>query len=122
MVRVQIDGAALAARQLSTTQLVAALQHANRQAHLGSIPSSNREILLETGTFLRDAQDVSTLVVGVFEGRPVFLRDVAHIIDGPEEPANYVLFGTGARNRAVAGLAEAGPGSPTPATTGCDHA
>ena len=28
--------------------------------------------------------------------RPIFLRDVAMVIDGPEEPANYVLFGRGA--------------------------
>jgi multidrug efflux pump subunit AcrB len=34
-------------------------------------------------------------VVAVDHGRPVFLRDVAaQIVDGPAEPANYVLFGT----------------------------
>jgi len=95
-VRVQLDPAALASRGLSATSLISALQAANRQALTGSLPSANTEILLETGTFLRDTDDVGAVVAGVFEDRPVYLRDVATIIDGPEEPANYVLFGTGA--------------------------
>ena len=95
-VRVQLDAAALASRGLSATSLVPALQAANRQSQTGSLPSANTEILLETGTFLRDADDVGAVVAGVYDNRPVYLRDVARIIDGPEEPANYVLFGTGA--------------------------
>ena len=39
------------------------------------------------------ADDVSSVVVGVFGDRPVFLRDVASIVDGPEEPADYVMYG-----------------------------
>ena len=34
-------------------------------------------------------------MVGVFGDRPVFLRDVATIADGAEEPADYVMFGQG---------------------------
>jgi len=95
-VRVQLDPVALASRNLSVTQLVPALQQANRQAQLGSLPTADTEVLLETGTFLRDAADVGAVVVGVFQERPVYLRDVATIRDAAEEPANYVLFGTGA--------------------------
>jgi len=32
--------------------------------------------------------------VGVHAGHPVYLDEVAQIVDGPEEPDNYVLFGT----------------------------
>jgi multidrug efflux pump subunit AcrB len=95
-VRVQLDAVALAARGLSVTQLVSALQQANRQAQLGSLPTSDTEVLLETGSFLRDAADVGAVVVGVFQNRPVYLRDVAAVRDAAEEPANYVLFGAGA--------------------------
>jgi len=38
---------------------------------------------------------VGSVVVGVFNQRPVFLRDIARIEDGPEEPADYVLMGHG---------------------------
>jgi len=92
-VRVQLDPAALAARGLSATELVPALQQANRQLHSGSRPFANTEVLLETGTFLRDAADAGAVVVGVHAGRPVYLRDVSTLTDGSEEPANYVLHG-----------------------------
>jgi len=47
-------------------------------------------------TYLESAEDVRNLVVGVSERRPVFLRDVAEVVDGPDQPAQYVWFGTGA--------------------------
>ena len=95
-VRVRLDPAALAARGLSASQLIPLLQQANRQLHAGSRPFANTEVLLETGTFLRDAADVGAVVVGVTADRPVHLRDVATITDEGEEPANYVLHGTAA--------------------------
>ncbi|MSU69760.1 MAG: efflux RND transporter permease subunit [Opitutaceae bacterium] len=93
-VRVRLDVAALAARNLTVSQLVPMVQQANRQLHAGSRPFANTEVLLETGTFLRDAADVGAVVVGVAHGRPVYLREVATITDEAEEPANYVLYGT----------------------------
>ncbi|MBI5690695.1 MAG: efflux RND transporter permease subunit [Verrucomicrobia bacterium] len=99
-VRVQLDHGALAARQLSPGQLVPALQQSNRQLQSGSRPFANAEILLETGTFLRDATDVGNVVVGVHADRPVYLRDVAVITDGAEEAATYVLHGDGAAHAA----------------------
>jgi len=92
-VRVQLDPTALAARGLSATQLIPMLQQANQQTQAGSQPAANTEILLEAGRFLADAREVGAVVVGVFQGKPVYLRDVAAIVDGAAEPANYVLFG-----------------------------
>ncbi len=94
-VRVQLDPAALAARNLTAAQLLPTLQQANHQSQAGSRPFANTEVLLETGTFLRDASEVGAVVVGVFQNHPVYLRDVATIADAAEEPANYVLHGHG---------------------------
>ena len=94
-VRVQFDRVALAARGLGLDQLAPALQQANRQVQSGSRPFANTEVLLETGTFLRDADDVGRVVLGVHEGRPVYLRDVATVLDAAEEPSTYVLHGAG---------------------------
>lgn len=44
---------------------------------------------------VQDAQDVEKLVIGIYEGRPVFLKDVADIIDGAEEVKSYVRQGWG---------------------------
>ncbi|MDD2763180.1 MAG: efflux RND transporter permease subunit [Opitutaceae bacterium] len=94
-VRVELDPTRLASRNLSAGYLVPMLQQANAQAHAGAQAFANQETLLQTGTFFRDARDVGAVVVGVFDGRPIYLRDVATITDGPAEPANYVLYGVG---------------------------
>jgi len=94
-IRVLLDPQLLASRNLSPAYLVPMLQQANAQAFTGAQSSDNKETLLQTGTFFRDARDVGAVVVGVFNGRPVFLRDVATIQDGTEEPSTYVLFGLG---------------------------
>ncbi|MCX7886028.1 MAG: efflux RND transporter permease subunit [Verrucomicrobiae bacterium] len=93
-VRVQLDAARLAARRLDPVRVVGMLEAANRQLASGSFTEGNREVLLETGGFLKDAEDVAAVVVGVHEGKPVYLRDVATILDGPEEVGQYVLFGS----------------------------
>ncbi len=92
-VRIQFDPLLLASRNLTVSQLVPALQQANRQIFSGKVEVMNQEILLQTGTFLQNREEVGRIVVGVYGGRPVYLDEVATILDGPEEPNNYVLFG-----------------------------
>jgi len=114
-IHVQLDPQRLASRNLSSGYLVSMLQQANAQAFAGAQDIANQEMLLQAGTFFRDSRDVGAVVVGVAEGRPIYLRDVATIADAPEELANYVLYGVGANvgrvvpnAPAVAGLAGAG--------------
>ncbi len=94
--RVLLDPARLASRNLSPAGLIPMLQQANKQFRAGGLTSENREVVIETGAFLHDAEDVGNVVVGVFGGKPVYLREVAEIVDGAEEPSQYVLFGSGA--------------------------
>ncbi|RUM33097.1 MAG: AcrB/AcrD/AcrF family protein [Desulfobulbus sp.] len=94
-VRVLFDPLKLAARNLSVTELIPRLQQANRQQLSGTLESLNHEIRLQTGTFLTSAKEIGRIVVGVYGGNPVYLNEVATVVDGPEEPANYVLFGHG---------------------------
>jgi len=96
-IRVFLDPARLASRRVSADGLLESLRQANRVDPSGRMVSGNREIVVESGEFLRSAEDVGSVVVGIHGGRPVYLRDVARIEDGPEEPADYVLFGTGPR-------------------------
>jgi len=93
-VRIQFDPLLLASRNLTVSQLIPALQQANRQSHSGKVAVMNQEILLQTGVFLQDSKEIGRIVVGVYGGSPVYLDEVATILDGPEEPDNYVLFGT----------------------------
>lgn len=94
-IRVTMDPQRLRAYQLSPFQIMDRLEKANVVIPSGAFPAGNRETIVETGRFLNNAQDVGNLVVHVFNGRPVYLRDVAQIADGPEEAANYVFMGMG---------------------------
>jgi len=95
-VRVLLDPVRLASRNLSAAGLVPMLQQGNRQYRSGGLTTNNQEVIIETGAFLTSAEDVGNVVVGVFGGRPVYLREVGDITDGAEEPANYTFFGHGA--------------------------
>jgi multidrug efflux pump subunit AcrB len=94
-VRVLLDPAKLAARNLSPAGLVPMLRQANRQYRSGELTAGNQAVVIETGAFLQSAEDVGNVVVGVFGGKPVYLREVADVVDGAKEPANYVFFGSG---------------------------
>ena len=94
-IRVLLDPVRLASRGLSSAGLAPMLQQANRQFRAGGLTTANQEVLVETGAFLKSAEDVANVVVGVYSGRPIYLRDVAEIVDGSEEASQYVLHGSG---------------------------
>ena len=112
--RVELFPDRLAAHGLSPGEVLDVLQAANRKLPAGRIAERNRDILVETGSFLHDEEDLAGVVLRAREGRPVYLRDVARIIDGPQEPVDYVLFGTGPGFVAKHGsaAAELGGGAP----------
>ena len=91
--RVQLDPARLASFGVAPAQVAGLLQQNNRELTAGSFASSNREVLVRTGGFIRDAEDAKRIVVSAASGRVVYLGDVATIVDGAEEPADYVFFG-----------------------------
>ena len=95
-VRVLLDPIRLASRGLSPAGLVPMLQQANRQLAAGELTSDNQVVQVETGAFLTSAEEVGEVVVGVYGGRPVYLKEVAQVLDGAEEPVQYVFFGRGA--------------------------
>jgi len=94
-VRVALDKARMAAFGIAPAALVPILQQSNQQLQSGRFSSGNREFLVETGGFVGSAEELGRVVVGVFNDRPVYLRDVASLADGPEEPSDYVLIGSG---------------------------
>lgn len=94
-IRVQLDLAKLTARSMSPIDIYNLLQQTNQENQIGTLTEFNTEIALETVGFLKNADDVKDLVIGVYEGRPVYLRDVAQILDGADDVKQIVLHGTG---------------------------
>jgi len=95
VVHVQFDAARLAGYGLALDDLRRALQLSNVTQPAGALVSDNQEILVQAGSFLSSAEEVADLVVGVVNGAPVFLRDVAEVTRGPDQPEQYAWFGTG---------------------------
>ncbi|MCX7170220.1 MAG: efflux RND transporter permease subunit, partial [Proteobacteria bacterium] len=96
VIRVVMESDRMNAYGITAQDLKAALQVSNASQPSGSLVSGNREVLVQTGTYLESAADVERLVVGVSAGKPVFMADVARIVDGADQPSRYVWFGTGA--------------------------
>jgi len=94
-VRVLLDADRLNAYEVSALDVRNALQLANIALPTGKLVRENREIVVETGNYLESVADLKDLVVGAFERRPVFLVDVADVVDGPEQPLRYVWTGFG---------------------------
>ncbi len=95
-VRVVLDPDRLAGHNVSPAMVAGVLRTENTRIPSGSFTRDNEEILVETGEFLTSADEVGAVVIGVHDGRPVRVRDVAQVIDGPEDPSRYVMVAPGA--------------------------
>ncbi len=117
-VRVELDPQRMAALGVTTLSVLPALQMQNQSLPAGSLSMGGQEFVVETGAFLKDADDVRNLVVGVFNERPVRLMDIASVTDGPAEIDSYSFFGVGPRaaNQGI-DTAENVVGSEYPAVT-----
>ncbi len=93
-VRVLMDTDRMNAYGVAPLDLRNALQLANVSLPAGSVVRDNREVVVETNNYLESAADVAALVVGAHDDRPVYMSDVAQVLDGPLQPARYVWTGT----------------------------
>jgi len=93
--KITLDPQKLAAFRTTPLAITRALQMNNQRLQVGAFAEGNQEFTVEAGTFLETAEQARRIVLTVEGGRPVYLGDVASVADGPEEPADYVFFGTG---------------------------
>ena len=92
---VQIDPTRLKAYGFAPLQVAAVIRGENRALPTGRFESRNQSFLVETGRFIQSKEDLESLVVGVSDQRPVYLRQVAEVTDGPAEATSYVWFAQG---------------------------
>src|SRR5690554_4206249 len=101
VVHVRLDPQRLAGYGLSLDALRESLLASNVVTQAGGIVAANAYTPVTAGNFLANAEDVAELVVGVVDGRAVYLDDIAEIVAGPDQPEQYVWFGTGAGAEAI---------------------
>ena len=94
-VRVVLDKDKMAASGLDFLGVAEMIKANNHQMSSGSFDKNDTEFLVTTGRFLETSDDVENLIVGVQQNQPVFLKQVASIVNGPELPSSYVSHGFG---------------------------
>ncbi len=107
-VRVVADPARLAGHGLDLAAIAQAIEVSNVNVPAGRFTRQDREYLVEAGPFLKSANEVANLLVGLNQGKPVYLKDVAQVIDGPEEPVELsrIAFGPAGAKEAGASRGE----------------
>jgi len=94
-VRVELDAQRLAAHKTSPLQVKKVLQISNVMVRAGEFAQQDRQFIVESGTFIKDVADLENIVVNVSGDRPVYLKNVATIMDGPAESESYSWIGFG---------------------------
>ena len=126
-IQVRVDPASLRARGVDLLSLKKVLAAANFGMPAGVVLEPPRAggasqlLTVETGEFVKSADDVGDLVVGTSQGKPVFLRDVARVDMGAQQTQRYVWYTPGAAADPTAAAGEAsvpaGAGQSFPAVT-----
>ncbi|MFN2269033.1 MAG: efflux RND transporter permease subunit [Desulfonatronovibrio sp.] len=90
---VEVDPQAMAGHGISAPQIQQALENADYALRLGEFPSNNQLFQVYGNSWLTHEHQVSDLIVGMHDGLPVYLKDVAQVNYGPAEPEYYARLG-----------------------------
>jgi len=91
VVRVEPDPDRLRTLSITVGELHAALQGAQAQLPAGDLVSGGRRVEVEARGFALSAAELRRVVVAVRDGRPLYVEDVARVVDGPEPEPPVVL-------------------------------
>jgi multidrug efflux pump subunit AcrB len=95
VVTVDVQPERLSGYQISLDQVAQTLISANAEQVAGGLEASGARFSVTTGAFLTGVEDINRLVVGTFNNLPVYMHDVARVIQGPEDASELVAFYTG---------------------------
>ena len=93
--RVVVDKDKLAGSAMDLLSLSQATQLANHKMDSGNFHNSDTQFHVTTGGFLQGKEDLEQLVVGTKQGQPIYLNQIAQVLDGPQLPKDYLSLGFG---------------------------
>ena len=88
-IRILIDPESMGARKTTAADIFNALKISNVLQVVDQWVFNNESIVLESGDFVRNVDELNAFVVNIIDGIPVYLGDIAEIVDGPAEPDQY---------------------------------
>ncbi|MCO5241216.1 MAG: efflux RND transporter permease subunit [Chitinophagaceae bacterium] len=112
-IKVVVDKDKMAENQVDFLSVSRLIQGNNAQMYSGNLLNANTVIAVKTGSFLRTAEEVANLIVGVNQQQPVYLRQIARVEETAETPKQHVFFGYGQADTAKSNIT----GSDFPAVT-----
>jgi multidrug efflux pump subunit AcrB len=92
---ITLDSARLASHGIPMESVTQGLSAGNSDLRAGSYTAGDQEYIVNSRGFFTGIESIRNLVIRASNGRPVHLKDVAQVEDGPEEPVNYVFHGNG---------------------------
>ena len=108
-VRVEVMPERLSGYGISLQQVAQTIQTANAEQTAGDVESGGLSFSVRTGSFLTSAREIGRLVIGIRQGAPVYVRDVARVSQEPADPTQMVSFYTGPAHEGNGGKAVASP-------------
>jgi multidrug efflux pump subunit AcrB len=81
-IRVEPDPEKLSLYGVTLNRLVEKIENANRSFVVGNIRKDSANVPVVTGQTLRGIPDIGLLVITTYDGRPVYVRDVADVVVG----------------------------------------
>lgn len=88
-IRVIVDQARLEARHLSILHVIQALARENMDCHGGRLEQRKKELLVRTVGQFKDVSQIANTIIAVYQGSPVYIRDVADVVDTYKEQRNF---------------------------------
>ncbi|MDV7340107.1 efflux RND transporter permease subunit [Terasakiella sp. A23] len=83
-IRVEPDPEKLALYGIALNQLIDKIEHANRSFQIGRLRDLNKSVPVVAGQTLQGVPDIGLLLLTSYDGRPVYVKDVAHVIMGAQ--------------------------------------
>ncbi len=93
--KVIIDSEKMAESGLDLLSISQFISANNQEYSSGTLDKNDVEYAVKAGTFLTSQEDLENLIVGTYKNNPIYLRQIATVVDGPEDPKEYVSFGYG---------------------------
>jgi multidrug efflux pump subunit AcrB len=94
-VKVILDKAKMAQSHVDFLSISKQIAGSNLQLQSGQMVNHDSVLSVNAGNFLTTAEEVGNLVIGSNQDQPVYLKQVARVEDGAENPSQYVFFGYG---------------------------
>jgi multidrug efflux pump subunit AcrB len=94
-IKVEVFPERLAGFGIGLDEIAQTITAANSERGVGMVEVGQSSFTLYTGSFLRTARDIESLMIGVGQGQPTYIRDVALVTQGTDDASSMVSYYTG---------------------------